>query len=186
MDGVGNTWIRFTQLVMLLVIGIRRRKGIWTTHQPWMASSISTMTSTMASTLTNGPSPVLAPGTVYHQALYPQKEYAQQTSTPPNWYAPQPTPQWQYAELAAPQPVIAAAPRELDTMTWQYAPHPMLGPGYLVLQSTAQIQQNYQLQQQQSQSQYNTHQIPQDHQSLPNQHQLQHQPSFNFQQYHTQ
>ncbi|KAK9446287.1 hypothetical protein VB005_00132 [Metarhizium brunneum] len=186
MDAIGNTWIRLVQLVMLLVIGMRKRKGIWTTHQAWAASSESTMTSTMVST-TNRPSPVMTPGTAaYPHALYPHKEYTQPTQMLPAWYVPPQVPPWQYHELAAPQPVILA-PGELDTMTYQYAPHPMLGPGYLVLQSTAQIQRNYQQQQQQQQPQQSQHYpIPQDHHSLPNHHPLQHQPLFQPHQYHTQ
>ncbi|OAQ60283.1 hypothetical protein VFPPC_10708 [Pochonia chlamydosporia 170] len=187
-DALGNTWIRFSQLVMLLIIGMRRKKGIWTTHQPWMASSVSTM----ASTVTNGPSPVMAPGAVYQHSLYPHKEYSQPSPTHPAWYMPQQVPSWQYHELAAPSPVIIA-PRELDaSMTYQYAPHPMLGPGYLVLQSSAQIQQNYQQQLQQQQQQHQqqqpqpSHHTPRDYHSLPTNHQLHHQPSFQLQQYNTQ
>ncbi|QPG98283.1 hypothetical protein C2857_007452 [Epichloe festucae Fl1] len=207
-DALGNTWIRFVQLVMLLIIGMRRNKGIWTTHQPWSASGVSTMASEMTPTYTTGPSPVMPPGTGYQHALWPPKDYVAQPPMQPNWYAPQQTPTWQHQELATSQPAVLA-PRELDSMQYQYAPHPLLGPGYLVLQSPAQIQQVQQQVQQQQQQQHHHHHHHQHHQqqqqhqsqeqTLPSQqglqhqhsfhsqpHQLQHQHSFHCQQHHTQ
>ncbi|KAK2600211.1 hypothetical protein QQS21_005085 [Conoideocrella luteorostrata] len=195
-DALGNTWIRFSQLVMLLIIGMRRKKGIWTTHQSWMKSSVSTMASEMASTTTTGPSPIMAPGTVYHHALYPHKEYAAHSPMQNAWYMSQQVPSWQHHELAAPapQPMIMM-PRDFDSMQYQYAPHPMLGPGYLVLQSQPHIQHYQQLQQQHQPQQQTLDQTLQSHQQHrlqhqqsfhSQQHQLQHQQSFQFQQHHTQ
>ncbi|QUC20537.1 uncharacterized protein UV8b_04778 [Ustilaginoidea virens] len=143
-DALGNTWLRFVQLVLLLIIGMRRKKGIWTTHQRWMATSMSNEASDMASTMA-GPSPTTAPGTAYHHAYYPQSKPVSPASTEPAWYASQEMPAWQNNEQAMPQPVIIM-PREFESMQYQYVPHPLLGPGYLVLKSQPQIQE---LQQQQ-------------------------------------
>ncbi|OAA44178.1 hypothetical protein NOR_03906 [Metarhizium rileyi] len=195
MDAIGNTWLRFVQLVLLLVIGIWRKQGIWTSHRFGMANSVSKQASTMAAT--NGQLSNKGPEATYHQAAHAQTDYMAQAQLPAAWYAPQQVPSWQCHEPTAQQPIIIA-PRDLDTMTYQYAPHPMLGPGYLVLQSTAQIQQNYQQQQQQQQQHHHHHQQQQQqhyhhqHLSIPHDyysqqthhHQLQHQHSFQPHQYH--
>ncbi|KAG6040231.1 hypothetical protein E4U41_001208 [Claviceps citrina] len=139
-DALGNTWIRFLQLVLLLMIGIRRRKGIWTTHRPWMASSVSTMASEMDSTHDAEPSPVMPPGTSYSHAPWPQKERSHPPRMQQSWYTPHQAPAWPDHEPAASHPVLVA-PQELDATQYQYVPHPLLGPGYLVLQSRAQSQQ---------------------------------------------
>ncbi|KAG6014185.1 hypothetical protein E4U54_005709 [Claviceps lovelessii] len=195
-DAIGNTWLRFIQLVLLLMIGMRRTKGIWTTHQPWMASDMSMMASEMDSTHDPGPSPVMPPSTGYSHATWPQKECSAPPSMPQSWYTPQPTPSWPLHELAATSPPINIAPRELDATQYQYAPHPLLGPGYLVLQSQAQIQQLQHLQQQQQhhspQPQYQTlpplqTQLHHAHSFHATHHPLQHQPLYQFQhQHHTQ
>ncbi|KAG5982692.1 hypothetical protein E4U55_001515 [Claviceps digitariae] len=152
-DALGNTWLRFIQLVLLLIIGMRRKKGIWTTPQAWMASNMSVMASEMDSTHDAGPSPIMPPSTGYSHVTWPQKEYSAPPMMQPTWYMPQQMPTWPHHELAATPLPINVAPLELDAMQYQYAPHPLLGPGYLVLQSQAQIQQLQQLQQQQQQQQ---------------------------------
>lgn len=35
-DPILTAWVTFVLLVLLFVIGIRKNKGLWTTHQPWM------------------------------------------------------------------------------------------------------------------------------------------------------
>ncbi|KAG6009011.1 hypothetical protein E4U21_003342 [Claviceps maximensis] len=144
-DALGNTWLRFMQLVLLLIIGMRRRKGIWTTQQAWTPSNLSTMVSEMDSAEA-GPSPVGPPSTGYSHATWPRKENSAPPMTQQSWCTPQPTPAWPHGEVSAAPPLsMTVAPQELDAMQYQYAPHPLLGPGYLVLQSPAQIQQLQQL-----------------------------------------
>ncbi|KZZ87679.1 hypothetical protein AAL_08346 [Moelleriella libera RCEF 2490] len=119
-EALGNTWIRFTQLMLLLIIGMRRKKGIWTTHQSWMRKGELNDIAEMASTTTSGPSPVMAAGTVYHQSPYLHKEYNTVPAPPPiqpTWYMPSQVPAWQHPELVTPQPVIIA-PRELEPLQY--------------------------------------------------------------------
>ncbi|OIW24633.1 hypothetical protein CONLIGDRAFT_101313 [Coniochaeta ligniaria NRRL 30616] len=37
-DPILTAWVMFVILVLLFVIGIRKKQGLWTTHQPWMAN----------------------------------------------------------------------------------------------------------------------------------------------------
>ena len=149
-DALGNTWLRFAQLILLLAIGMRRKKGIWTTPQPWMGGSVSTMASTMHSAYasTSGPSPTLSPGALYQHALY-HKEYLQTPVTP--CYCAHALHHWPSQELPTAQHVVVS-PRELDSMPYQYAPHPQLGPHYLVLQHQQSVHQAQQASQSQTQS----------------------------------
>ncbi|KAG6154216.1 hypothetical protein E4U37_002297 [Claviceps purpurea] len=139
-DALGNTWIRFVQLCLLLIIGMRRRKGIWTTHQPWMPCDASALASEMDSPHEAGPSPIVPPSTSYSYATWLRKEDSPLPSTPQTWHVPYVMPTWPHPELPAFSRSVIFAPQELDAVQYQYAPHPLLGPGYLVLQSQSQPQ----------------------------------------------
>lgn len=40
-DAISNTWLRFVILVLLLIIGNRRQRGVWASVQPWMDRAYS-------------------------------------------------------------------------------------------------------------------------------------------------
>ncbi|KAG5990271.1 hypothetical protein E4U52_004744 [Claviceps spartinae] len=140
-DALGNTWIRFVQLCLLLIIGMRKRKGIWTTHQPWIPCDAAALASEMDSPHEAGPSPIVPPSTSYSYATWLRKEDSPLPSTPQTWHVPYVMPTWPpHPELPAFSRSVIFAPQELDAVQYQYAPHPLLGPGYLVLQSQSQSQ----------------------------------------------
>ena len=98
---VFGIWTFFVVLVLLFVIGVRKRNGLWTTQQPWISGNMSA-----------GPPPVQQP--VYSEYGVPppqvqQYHYPQYAAPPPQaqgWYMQQPQ-----------QPFEAPAysqPRELE------------------------------------------------------------------------
>ncbi|KAG5957069.1 hypothetical protein E4U58_006293 [Claviceps cyperi] len=173
-DALGNTWIRFVQLCLLLIIGMRRRKGIWTIHQSWMPCDASALASEMDSPHEAGPSSIVPPSTSHSYATWLRKEDSPLPSTPQTWHVPYVMPTWPHPELSAFSRSVIIAPQELDAVQYQYAPHPLLGPGYLVLQSQPQPQpQTPQTPQIQAQSQLQLQLQPQSQVQSQSQSQLQ-------------
>ena len=74
-DPILNSWVMFVILVLLFAIGVRKKKGLWSTHQPWM-DNMSQMPPVQA---------VPGPGGWVQGGGYPQLQPAYQ-QYPPQQY----------------------------------------------------------------------------------------------------
>lgn len=101
-DPLLSVWPLFVLLVLLFVLGIRRRKGLWTTQQNWMNGAAPGQ-------------PPYPPGGLYAPPL-PQMGYQGQYPGQPMQYPPQYPPQYQQ------QPPMGGAYPQ------QYGPHEVSAP----------------------------------------------------------